>query len=289
MSGGVGGIGGPGRVGPSFEPEAPDATRVAPEAPAARSFASGPTSAAWALRAGIGHAAAAGRSASLPIVGSGSQGAAVRELQERLNGFRANLGLRQLPVTSTFGPQTRDAVVQFQKLWGLDADGAVGPKTWARVLGEPGPAAVSATPARGTAEAQVLAHAGAILEASRKHGIPPSIICGMIEKESSGHSDAIGPTGDKGLLQINERSHPAFFRSRDWRDVHANVDYGVSHFKANLKSFSGDVDKALAAYNAGVGGVRQGLRNGKTLDEITFKPRYVSGIEGFARKYAAFF
>lgn len=111
----------------------------------------------------------------------------------------------------------------------------------------------------------------------------------MIQKESSGRADAVGVTGDRGLMQINPDAHPRFFATRDWRDPRASVDYGASILRDNLRFFDGDVDKAIAAYNAGCGGVRGGLARGKTLDEITFKPHYVRDIEAYARAYEKYF
>lgn len=294
MSGGAGGIRGPGRIDfdPGFietEPEsAPSAPRTrAPDAPA-----TGPTSSAWAVRAGLTaarppDAAAAGRAASMPHLRLGSKGEAVKELQSKLNGFRAKLGLRPIPVEGTFGPKTQATVKEFQKLWGIDAQGNVGEVTWRRLLGEPNPKPSSPVP--GTATAKVMQHREAILAASAKTGIPPAIICGMIEKESGGRADVVGITNDRGLVQINPDAHPAFFRRHDWKDPKQNLEYGIGLLKHNLEVFGGDVDKAVAAYNAGIGGVRKGLRNGRALDEITFKPHYVSHIERYAQKYQDFF
>jgi soluble lytic murein transglycosylase-like protein len=43
---------------------------------------------------------------------------------------------------------------------------------------------------------------------------------------------------------------------RDSFDPHQNVDGGVRHIRDLLQSFRGDVDLAVAAYNAGEGAVR---------------------------------
>ncbi|MCL2606624.1 MAG: peptidoglycan-binding protein [Coriobacteriia bacterium] len=65
----------------------------------------------------------------------GSSGAAVRQLQTRLNqlGFRGANG-RVLAVDGAFGPQTDHAVRAFQRNRRLSVDGIVGPNT-ARALG----------------------------------------------------------------------------------------------------------------------------------------------------------
>src|SRR5688572_23607104 len=143
---------------------APNSTPA--EAPVTRST-TGPVALGggeWSVRFADGAAPAAaaqaGRAPSMPLVKQGSKGEDVKELQTKLNEFRAKIGLDQLPVTGNFGPQTREAVVQFQKMWGLDADGAVGAATWRRALGEANPA--PATPAAGSIQAKVMAHKEAI-------------------------------------------------------------------------------------------------------------------------------
>ncbi len=57
----------------------------------------------------------------------GSQGFAVRELQNLLNGKGFPVGA----VDGVFGAKTKKAVMAFQRAQGLDPDGVVGPKTWA--------------------------------------------------------------------------------------------------------------------------------------------------------------
>lgn len=287
---GIGGIHGPGRIGSDLDAgpaHAPTADPAAAPAPAVSRL---PTSSAWGAR--VAATAAGGTGAAhvtKPILHPGAKGEAVTRLQSSLNEHRAKLGLKEIPVTGNYGPQTKEAVVQFQKLWGLEADGAVGGNTWRRLLGEanPGPS----IPVPGTITAKVLAHREAILSVSAKTGVPPAVLAGMIEKESGGRADVVGITGDKGLVQINPKAHPALFKnnSADWANAEKNLEFGARIFADNLQTFGGDVEKALAAYNAGCGGVRKGLRNGKTLDEITYKPKYVSNILKYAQRYQDYF
>lgn len=64
-----------------------------------------------------------------PMLSQGSAGEAVRTLQKALNGVGYNLD-----VDGDFGPLTRAAVVNFQKIHGLEVDGIVGPITWGELL-----------------------------------------------------------------------------------------------------------------------------------------------------------
>lgn len=66
----------------------------------------------------------------LPVLRPGMTGDAVVRLQERLKA----LGFYKGSVDGTFGPQTEQAVKQAQRRYSLEADGIVGPATWAAIL-----------------------------------------------------------------------------------------------------------------------------------------------------------
>lgn len=63
---------------------------------------------------------------------SGGYSGCVGNIQVLLNAFRPRIGTpyAKLAVDNNFGPATRNAVIKFQKFWGLTADGIVGAKTW---------------------------------------------------------------------------------------------------------------------------------------------------------------
>ena len=66
----------------------------------------------------------------LPTLWNGIYGDTVRALQALLKGYGYSL-----TVDGIFGPKTKNAVECFQEDNGLDADGIVGPLTWAKLLG----------------------------------------------------------------------------------------------------------------------------------------------------------
>lgn len=69
----------------------------------------------------------------LPELASGSSGKTVKALQILLIGYNCSCG--SAGADGCFGSGTRGGVVKFQSENGLTADGVVGPKTWAKLLG----------------------------------------------------------------------------------------------------------------------------------------------------------
>lgn len=72
--------------------------------------------------------------AARPTLRLGSRGPAVVELQSLLNLWLLTTPGTSVPflvIDGDFGPNTRKAVIAFQRAKGLQADGVVGPKTWA--------------------------------------------------------------------------------------------------------------------------------------------------------------
>jgi hypothetical protein len=66
---------------------------------------------------------------SWPILQSGSEGADVRSAQQLLTARGYTL-----EADGIFGPNTRSAVIQFQKSQSLAADGVIGPNTWSKLV-----------------------------------------------------------------------------------------------------------------------------------------------------------
>jgi hypothetical protein len=75
--------------------------------------------------------------ATLPTLRSGMKGTAVKQLQDALS-------VRGIPCgrfgsDSSYGVSTKTAVTEYQRLWGLVADGVAGPKTQAHIASHPRP------------------------------------------------------------------------------------------------------------------------------------------------------
>lgn len=70
---------------------------------------------------------------NLPMLKRGMVGEVVRAAQFLLNGRGASCG--KWGADGEFGPATEAAVLAFQRRNGLEADGIIGPATWAKLLG----------------------------------------------------------------------------------------------------------------------------------------------------------
>ena len=69
----------------------------------------------------------------------GARGEAVRQVQHCLNNLAGRYpSIPRLTEDGIFGNGTMAAIMAFQRIFGLDADGVVGPATWARLMGECG-------------------------------------------------------------------------------------------------------------------------------------------------------
>ncbi|MBO6002953.1 MAG: lytic transglycosylase domain-containing protein [Mailhella sp.] len=94
-----------------------------------------------------------------------------------------------------------------------------------------------------------------ISKASAAYGLPEDLISAIIYAESRFQADAVSPRGAQGAMQImpGTQKHLGLY---DPYDAEANVMAGCAYLKEQLIAF-GDLDLALAAYNAGPGNVKK--------------------------------
>lgn len=154
---------------------------------------------------------------------------------------------------------------------------------------EPGPPSGDTT----TLPAQYRRLMPLVERAAERHHVAPALLLALMDRETGdprrigfgGRNPAVTNGNDFGLMQINRSAHPGFFREHDWRDPKANIDYGASVIADNLRHFSGDVDRAAAAYNAGPGAVDRALAGGRSADSVTTGGDYGTDV---ARRYRHF-
>lgn len=115
---------------------------------------------------------------------------------------------------------------------------------------------------------------------AKKYGVDERLVLAMINQESGFINGRTSNKGAQGLMQLV----PATAKDlgvTDINDPEQNIDAGVRYIKQLLNRYNGDVKKALAAYNWGMGNLeKQGMQ--KAPKETK---NYVSTIYGSYKNY----
>ncbi len=93
-----------------------------------------------------------------------------------------------------------------------------------------------------------------VAEAAERHGLDPALVRAVVGVESGFQPEAVSPKGAQGLMQLM----PTTARDlgvTDPFDPAANLDGGSRYLSSLVARYEGDLAKALAAYNAGMGAV----------------------------------
>ena len=94
-----------------------------------------------------------------------------------------------------------------------------------------------------------------ILQAAKLHQVDPALIKAVIMAESGYNPKALSKKGAQGLMQLMPRTAKWLGVIDSFNPEH-NINGGAKYLKQLLRRFDGDVELALAAYNAGSRHVR---------------------------------
>lgn len=89
-----------------------------------------------------------------------------------------------------------------------------------------------------------------VKDAAARHSLDPALVKAVISTESSWNPRAISRKGAVGLMQLEPGTAQRFGVGNPF-DPEQNVEGGTSYLKTLLDHYNGDLNKSLAAYNAG--------------------------------------
>ena len=104
-----------------------------------------------------------------------------------------------------------------------------------------------------TAQGVPAAYAAKVQELAARFDLSPALIEAVVWQESRWRAQAVSSAGARGLAQLMPGTAREMGVNPD--DPFANLEGGARYLREQLDRFGGDVEKALAAYNAGPGRV----------------------------------
>jgi soluble lytic murein transglycosylase-like protein len=113
-----------------------------------------------------------------------------------------------------------------------------------------------------------------IAELAARFDLSPSLLEALVWQESRWRENAVSPVGARGLAQLMPGT--ARYLGVNSEDPFQNLEGGARYLREQLDRFDGNLEKALAAYNAGPGRVERagGVPN------IRETQNYVAAIMG---------
>ncbi len=91
---------------------------------------------------------------------------------------------------------------------------------------------------------------------ARKYGVSDALVKSIIVAESSAKHDAVSRANAKGLMQLMDVTAKELGVNNPFDPIE-NIEGGTKYIAGLLKDFDGEIDTALAAYNAGPANVKK--------------------------------
>jgi soluble lytic murein transglycosylase-like protein len=120
-----------------------------------------------------------------------------------------------------------------------------------------------------------------IESASRQHGVDAALVHAVISAESGYNAGALSKAGARGLMQLMPDTAKRY-GVHNVMDPAENISGGVKYLRDLMVLFDGNMELAVAAYNAGENAV---IRNGHRIPPYAETVQYVPKVLGFYRKF----
>jgi len=117
--------------------------------------------------------------------------------------------------------------------------------------------------------------------ASRLHGVDAALIHAVISAESGYNPSALSKAGAMGLMQLMPQTAKRYGVTNIMDPVQ-NITGGVRYLRDLLSMFNGNLELAIAAYNAGENAV---IKYGNKIPPYAETVQYVPKVLGFYRKF----
>ncbi len=147
-------------------------------------------------------------------------------------------------------------------------------------------------------------YSSVIVDVSQRHNVDPLLLLSLIRHESLFNTYATAAAGEKGLTQVIPATAQYIAEQLNWPNYqntdlfrpYVGIEFGAFFLSENLQRFDGNVQAALAGYNAGPGRAQSWLDlSGGDPDQfmtaitIDSTRTYVQRIYGFYSIYRALY
>ena len=120
-----------------------------------------------------------------------------------------------------------------------------------------------------------------IAETSKKHEVPNWLVHAVIHAESFYNPHAVSSAGAVGLMQLMPGTAQRYGVTNR-QDPRQNISGGVRYLKDLLEMFNGNVELAVAAYNAGENAVK---KHGNRIPPYQETKHYVRKVSELSQRY----
>ncbi|MEH3587168.1 lytic transglycosylase domain-containing protein [Klebsiella pneumoniae] len=131
--------------------------------------------------------------------------------------------------------------------------------------------------AKGKAFLQAMAGEFGALEG--KYGLPAGLLSSVSATESGGDPLAVSPKGAKGPFQFMDgTARDLGLKGMDVYDPHKSADAAARYLRYLLDATGGDLEKALASYNWGLGNVQKKGMDNLPSETRNYVPKVMAGM-----------